>query len=141
VLKIDLRLGNIKLSMQLNKLTGLVLLCLAFFSKGLVAQDFSTQNSKYSPAIYGDKFTYKEDKFYYFNELEGVLFHKGSIEQGMYKDFRQAIADNNIHTLVLESPGGIVLEGVLIAETVFDRKIKTYKSLSQMKWSDLFRNN
>ncbi|MDB4596492.1 hypothetical protein OAH82_02695 [Amylibacter sp.] len=112
--------------MRLNKLTGLVLLCLAFFSSGLVAQDFSAENSKYTPAIYGDKFTYEEDKFYYFNELAGVLFLKGSIEKGMYKDFRQAIADNNIHTLVLESPGGIVLEGVLIAETVFDRKIKTY---------------
>ncbi|MDB9851656.1 hypothetical protein OAC62_01780 [Amylibacter sp.] len=114
------------MSIQLNKLTGLVLLCLAFFSSALVAQDFSAQNSKYSPAIYGDKFTYEEDKFYYFDELEGVLFLKGSIEQGMYKDFRQAISDNKIHTLVLESPGGIVLEGVLIAETVFDRKIKTY---------------
>ena len=126
MLKIILRLRNIKLSMRLNKLTGLVLLCLAFFSSGLVAQDFSAQNSKYTPAIYGDKFTYEEDKFYYFDELEGVLFLKGSIEQGMYKDFRQAISDNKIHTLVLESPGGIVLEGVLIAETVFDRKIKTY---------------
>ena len=100
--------------------------CVALFSSVLVAQDFSAQNSKYSPAIYGDKFTYEEDKFYYFDELEGVLFLKGSIEQGMYKDFRQAISDNKIHTLVLESPGGIVLEGVLIAETVFDRKIKTY---------------
>ena len=92
----------------------------------LLAQDFSAQNSKYSPTIYGDKFTYEEDKFYYFNELEGVLFLKGKIEKGMYKDFRQAIADNNIHTLVLESPGGSVFEGVAIAETVFDRKIKTY---------------
>ena len=126
MLKIILRLGNIRLSMQLNKLTGLVLLCLAFFSSGLVAQDFSAQNSKYTPAIYGDKFTYEEDKFYYFNELAGVLFLKGSIEKGMYKDFRQAITDNNIQTLVLDSPGGSVSEGLRIAGTVFDRKIKTY---------------
>ena len=132
MLKIILRLGNIKLSMRLNKLTGLVLLCLAFFSSGLVAQDFSAQNSKYTPAIYGDKFTYEEDKFYYFNELAGVLFLKGSIEKGMYKDFRQAITDNNIHTLVLNSPGGSVLEGVAIAETVFDRKIKTYIRKNQI---------
>jgi len=126
VLKIILRLGNIKLSMRLNKLTGLVLLCLAFFSSGLVAQDFSAENSKYTPAIYGDKFTYEEDKFYYFNELAGVLFLEGSIEKGMYKDFRQAITDNKIHTLVLDSPGGNVSEGLQIAGTVFDRKIKTY---------------
>ena len=112
--------------MRLNKLTGLVLLCLAFFSSGLVAQDFSAQNSKYTPAIYGDKFTYEEDKFYYFNELAGVLFLKGKIEKGMYKDFRQAITDNKIHTLVLDSPGGNVSEGLQIAGTVFDRKIKTY---------------
>ena len=126
MLKIILRLGNIKLSMRLNKLTGLVLLCLAFFSSDLVAQDFSAQNSKYTPAIYGDKFTYEEDKFYYFNELAGVLFLEGSIEKGMYKDFRQAITDNRIHTLVLDSPGGNVSEGLQIAGTVFDRKIKTY---------------
>ena len=125
MLKIILRLGNIKLSMRLNKLTGLVLLCLAFFSSDLVAQDFSAQNSKYTPAIYGDKFTYEEDKFYYFNELAGVLFLEGSIEKGMYKDFRQAITDNRIHTLVLDSPGGNVSEGLQIAGTVFDRKIKT----------------
>ena len=92
----------------------------------LFAQDFSAQNSKYSPSIYGDKFTYEEDKFYYFNELSGVLFLKGKIEKGMYKDFRQAITDNNIQTLVLDSPGGSVSEGLRIAGTVFDRKIKTY---------------
>ena len=114
------------MSIQLNKLTGLILLCLALFSSVLVAQDFSAQNSKYSPAIYGDKFTYEEDKFFYFNELAGVLFLKGKIEKGMYKDFRQAITDNNIHTLVLDSPGGNVSEGLQIAGTVFDRKIKTY---------------
>ena len=34
-----MRLGNIKLSMRLNKLTRLLLLCLAFFSSGLVAQE------------------------------------------------------------------------------------------------------
>ena len=100
-------------------------------SNNLLAQDFSAQNSKYSPTIYGDKFTYEEDKFYYFSELEGVLFLKGKIEKGMYKDFRQAITDNNIHTLVLESPGGSVFEGVAIAETVFDRKIKTYIRTNQ----------
>ncbi|MDB4016465.1 hypothetical protein N9493_00415 [Amylibacter sp.] len=44
----------------------------------------------------------------------------------MYKDFRQAITDNNIQTLVLDSPGGSVSEGLRIAGTVFDRKIKTY---------------
>jgi hypothetical protein len=92
----------------------------------LFAQDFSAKNNKYSPSIYGDKFTYEEDKFYYFNELSGVLFLKGKIEKGMYKDFRQAITDNNIQTLVLDSPGGSVSEGLRIAGTVFDRKIKTY---------------
>ena len=95
-------------------------------ANALFAQDFSAQNSKYSPSIYGDKFTYEEDKFYYFNELSGVLFLKGKIEKGMYKDFRQAITDNNIQTLVLDSPGGSVSEGLRIAGTVFDRKIKTY---------------
>ena len=48
VLKIILRLGNIKLSMRLNKLTGLVLLCLAFFSSDLVAQE-----NKFSLSSYG----------------------------------------------------------------------------------------
>ena len=126
MLKIILRLRNIKLSMQPYKLTGLLLLFLAVFSNGLFAQDFSAQNSKYNPSIYGSKSTYEEDKFFYFSELAGVLFLRGSIETGMYKNFRQAITDNDIHTLVLDSPGGNVSEGLRIAGTVFDRKIKTY---------------
>ena len=118
--------------MQLRILFSLFLVLFFALANALFAQDFSAQNSKYSPSIYGDKFTYEEDKFYYFNELSGVLFLKGSIEKGMYKDFRQAITDNNIHTLVLDSPGGSVLEGVAIAETVFDRKIKTYIRKNQI---------
>jgi len=112
--------------MQLRILFSLFLVLFFALANVLFAQDFSAQNSKYSPSIYGDKFTYEEDKFYYFNELSGVLFLKGKIEKGMYKDFRQAITDNNIQTLVLDSPGGSVSEGLRIAGTVFDRKIKTY---------------
>ena len=112
--------------MQLRILFSLFLVLFFALANALFAQDFSAQNSKYSPSIYGDKFTYEEDKFYYFNELSGVLFLKGKIEKGMYKDFRQAITDNNIQTLVLDSPGGSVSEGLRIAGTVFDRKIKTY---------------
>ena len=112
--------------MLLRILFSLFLVLFFALANVLFAQDFSAQNSKYSPSIYGDKFTYEEDKFYYFNELSGVLFLKGKIEKGMYKDFRQAITDNNIQTLVLDSPGGSVSEGLRIAGTVFDRKIKTY---------------
>ena len=121
MLKIILRLGNIKLSMQLNKLTGLVLLCLAFFSSGLVAQE-----NKFSLSSYGDELSTDPDKFFYFDELEGVLFLNGTIEKGMYTNFRQAITENKIHTIVLNSLGGNVEEGLNIAGTVFDKGIKTY---------------
>ena len=94
MLKIILRLGNIKLSIQLNKLTGLVLLCLAFFSSGLVAQE-----NKFSLSSYGDELSTDPDKFLYFNNLDGVLFLTGTIEKGMYTNFRQAITENKIHTI------------------------------------------
>ena len=107
--------------MQLNKLTGLVLLCLAFFSSGLVAQE-----NKFSLSSYGNELSSEPDKFFYFNELEGVLFLTGNIEEGMYTNFRQAITENKIHTIVLNSLGGNVEEGLNIAGTVFDKGIKTY---------------
>ena len=116
-----MRLGNIKLSMRLNKLTGLVLLCLAFFSSGLVAQE-----NKFSLSSYGDESSSDPDKFLYFNNLDGVLFLTGTIEKGMYTNFRQAITENKIHTIVLNSLGGDVDEGLNIAGTVFDKGIKTY---------------
>ena len=121
MLKIILRLGNIKLSIKLNKLTGLVLLCLAFFSSGLVAQE-----NKFSLSSYGNELSSEPDKFFYFNELEGVLFLTGTIEEGMYTNFRQAITENKVHTIVLNSLGGNVEEGLNIAGTVFDKGIKTY---------------
>jgi len=121
VLKIILRLGNIKLSIQLNKLIGLVLLCLAFFSSVLVAQE-----NKFSVLSYGDMSSTEPDKFFYFDKLEGVLFLDGDIEEGMYTNFRQAIIENKIHTIVLNSYGGSVVEGLDIASTVFDKGIKTY---------------
>ena len=121
MLKIILRLGNNRLSIQLNKLTRLVLLCMAFFSSGLVAQE-----NKFSLSSYGDELSSEPDKFFYFDELEGVLFLNGDIEEGMYTKFRQAIAENKIHTIVLNSLGGNVQEGLNIAGTVFDKKIKTY---------------
>ena len=121
MLKIILRLGNIKLSMRLNKLTGLVLLCLAFFSSGLVAQE-----NKFSLSSYGDELSTDPDKFLYFNNLDGVLFLTGTIEKGMYTNFRQAITENKIHTIVLDSLGGDVEEGLNIAGTIFDKEIKTY---------------
>ena len=98
MLKIIFRLGNFRLSIQLNKLTGLVLLCLAFFSSGLVAQE-----NKFSLSSYGNELSSEPDKFFYFNELEGLLFLTGTIEEGMYTNFRQAITENKIHTIVLNS--------------------------------------
>ena len=116
-----MRLGDIRLSIRLNKLTGLVLLCLAFLTSGLVAQE-----NKFSLSSYGDELSNGPDKFFYFNELEGVLFLNGTIEKGIYTNFRQAITENKIHTIVLNSLGGNVEEGLNIAGTVFDKGIKTY---------------
>jgi hypothetical protein len=116
-----MRLRNIRLSIQLNKLTGLVLLCLAFFSSGLVAQE-----NKFSLSSYGNELSSEPNKFFYFNELDGVLFLDGNIKEGMYTNFRQAITENKIHTIVLNSMGGDVQEGLNIAGTVFDKGIKTY---------------
>ena len=64
--------------------------------------------------------------FYTLKNLDGVLFLTGTIEKGMYTNFRQAITENKIHTIVLNSLGGDVEEGLNIAGTVFDKGIKTY---------------
>lgn len=105
----------------LNKLTCLLVLGLALFSNCLVADE-----NRFSYSSYGDEFSSKPDKFFYYNELEGILFLDGEIEKGMYTNFRQAIIENRIHTIVLNSLGGSVEEGLNIAGTVFDKKIKTY---------------
>ena len=44
----------------------------------------------------------------------------------MYGEFRRALVENNIHTLVLNSPGGNLYEGLQMAGTIFDRQLTTY---------------
>ena len=69
---------------------------------------------------------YSENSFFYTDEIEGVLFLDGEITNEMYGEFRRALVENNIHTLVLNSPGGNLYEGLQMAGTIFDRQLTTY---------------
>ena len=69
---------------------------------------------------------YSENSFFYTDEIEGVLFLDGEITNDMYGEFRRALVENNIHTLVLNSPGGNLYEGLQMAGTIFDRQLTTY---------------
>ncbi|MDA9243135.1 hypothetical protein N9P26_03615 [Amylibacter sp.] len=46
---------------------------------------------------------YSENSFFYTDEIEGVLFLDGEITNDMYGEFRRALVENNIHTLVIKA--------------------------------------
>ncbi len=64
--------------------------------------------------------------FVYSDEVPNVLFLFDEIRAGDSFEFRKALRNHNIQTLVLGSPGGSVWEGLTIGGTVFDKGLRTY---------------
>ena len=76
-------------------------------------------------SVQAEKLQAEQEKHLNFTKIDDFLYTlTGSVGSG---DCDRIVPNMPMDfTVILESPGGIVLEGVLIAETVFDRKIKTY---------------
>ena len=65
-------------------------------------------------------------EFVHHSSIPNVLFYFSEIEDGDTLGFRRALRNEQIDTLVLDSPGGSVSEGLQIAAIVNDLKINTY---------------
>jgi len=83
-----------------------------------LAQPLSAQNICEKLNCYG--------KFLHHSSLPNVLFYVFDIEDHDTLELRRALRNEEIDTLVLDSPGGSVREGLQIAAIVNDLKINTY---------------
>ncbi len=61
-----------------------------------------------------------------FDDLPNTAWIFGAIEPGNYFDFRRIVRRNNIETVVLDSPGGDVYEGLQIAAMIHDQGLSTF---------------
>jgi len=64
--------------------------------------------------------------FIHFDALPNALFFFKAIEDEDSFEFRKALRNHEIDTIVLASPGGKVFEGLQMAGIIYDRKITTY---------------
>ena len=65
-------------------------------------------------------------KSYHLPLLPSVLFFIGEIEDGDEQGFRRALRDNEIATIVLVSPGGLISNGLELANIIYDNNLATY---------------
>ena len=64
--------------------------------------------------------------FMFFEEVPNALFFEDDISKNDSFEFRKAIRNHDIDTIVLSSPGGALFEGLTIAGMIFDKKLTTY---------------
>ena len=64
--------------------------------------------------------------FMFFEEVPNALFFEAGIANNDSFEFRKAIRNHDIDTIVLSSPGGALFEGLTIAGMIFDKELTTY---------------
>ena len=64
--------------------------------------------------------------FMFFEAVTNVLFFEEKIAQNDSFEFRKAIRNHDIDTIVLLSPGGSIWEGLTIAGMIFDKELTTF---------------
>ena len=64
--------------------------------------------------------------FMFFEEVPNALFFEDDITENDSFEFRKAIRNHDIDTIVLSSPGGALFEGLTIAGMIFDKELTTY---------------
>ena len=64
--------------------------------------------------------------FMFFEEVPNALFFEDKITKNDSFEFRKAIRNHDIDTIVLSSPGGALFEGLTIAGMIFDKGLTTY---------------
>ena len=65
-------------------------------------------------------------KTYHTALLPKVIFFIGEIEDGDERGFRRALRNHDVDTVVLASPGGLIYNGLELANIIFDNKLTTY---------------
>lgn len=68
----------------------------------------------------------KYGPFLHFNDLPWALFLIGEIDQSSSANFLRAVRRHDISLLALQSSGGLITEGLIIAELVNQKKISTF---------------
>jgi hypothetical protein len=63
--------------------------------------------------------------FMFFEAVPNALFFEEKIAQNDSFEFRRAIRNHEIDTIVLLSPGGSIWEGLTIAGMIFDKQLTT----------------
>jgi len=65
-------------------------------------------------------------KSYHVPLLPNVIFFLGEIEDGDEQGFRRALRDHEIDIVVLVSPGGLIYNGLELANIIYDNNLATY---------------
>ncbi len=75
-------------------------------------------------------YLFSEEKKYggliYNTEIPNTLFLVGNIRNGDSFSLRKALRNHEISTIVLASPGGLVMEGLNMAGIIFDKGLNVY---------------
>lgn len=87
-----------------------------FLMNSPVKADLSIDTNEYSAS----------GNIYVFDELPGVAWLLGDILVDDYFHLRRIIRQHDIHTIILDSPGGDLYEGLYISAVLHDREINTY---------------
>ena len=75
-------------------------------------------------------YLFSEEKKYgsliYNSDIPNTLFLMGDIRNGDSFSLRKALRNHEINTIVLASPGGLVMEGLNMAGIIFDKGLNVY---------------
>ena len=75
-------------------------------------------------------YLFSEEKKYgsliYNIDIPNTLFFMGDIRNGDSFSLRKGLRNHEINTIVLASPGGLVMEGLNMAGIIFDKRLNVY---------------
>lgn len=82
--------------------------------------------TKSSPSLIDPLHVTKYGKTYHTALLPKVIFFIGEIEDGDEQGFRRALRSHDVDTVVLLSGGGLIYNGLGLANIIFDNNLTTY---------------
>ena len=106
-------LGLVSVMAMISKIITMVIIL--FTSVSFAKAD---KSDPFSSTFYGS--------FIHFDAVPNALFFFEAIKSEDSFEFRKALRNHEIDTIVLASPGGLVFEGLQMAGIIYDRKITTY---------------
>jgi hypothetical protein len=105
----------------MSVISRLMIMIAILFSPATLAQ--ADESDPFASTFYGS--------FIHFGAVPNALFFFDAIEDQDTLQFRKALRNHEVDTIVLASPGGKVFEGLQMAGIIYDRKITTYVPKSQ----------